>query len=139
MAFTELHQKCNDCGSSDALSYNEDGSSYCFACATFTPSPDGTGGSVRDINDYRVPEHRAPVMELRGAHRSLQDRGLDARTMEKYSTTLCGEDVHFGYHTPDGELTAVKKRTPDKKFKIEGDWKKAGLFGQYLFLSLIHI
>ena len=135
MAFVELHQKCNDCGSSDALSYNEDGSSYCFACATFTPSPDGVGGSVSDINDYRVPTPRVPVMELRGQSRSYQDRGLDARTMERYSTTLCGDEVHFGYYTPDGELTAVKKRTPDKKFSIEGDWKRAGLFGQHLFPS----
>ena len=93
MAFVELHQKCNDCGSSDALSYNEDGSSYCFACATFTPSPDGAGGSVSDINDYRVPNPRVKTVELRGQSRSLQDRGLDARTMERYSTTLCGDST----------------------------------------------
>jgi hypothetical protein len=37
MSFVKLHQQCDDCGSSDALSYNEDGSSYCFACAKFTP------------------------------------------------------------------------------------------------------
>ena len=54
MAFVKLHQQCDDCGSSDALSYNEDGSSYCFACAQYTP-PEATGGSVSNIKERVVP------------------------------------------------------------------------------------
>ena len=135
MAFVELHQKCNDCGSSDALSYNEDGSSFCFSCGKYTPSPDSVGGSVRDINDYRIPTPKSSNVVLRGEYRSFSDRGISKHTMEKYSTTVRDGEVNFGYHTPDGELTAIKHRTPDKKFKIEGDWTRAALFGQHLFPS----
>lgn len=135
MAFVELHQKCNDCGSSDALSYNEDGSSFCFSCGKYTPSPDSVGGSVRDINDYRIPTPKSSNVVLRGEYTSFSDRGISKHTMEKYSTTVRDGEVNFGYHTPDGELTAIKHRTPDKKFKIEGDWTRAALFGQHLFPS----
>ena len=129
MAFVKLHQNCDDCGSSDALSYNEDGSSYCFACAKFTPSPDSVGGPVRDINDYRIPTPKSSDVVLRGEYTSFSDRGIAKHTMKKYSTTVRNGEVNFGYHTPDGELTAIKHRKPDKTFKIEGDWTRAALFG----------
>ena len=32
MTFVKLHQPCPECGSSDALSVNEDGSAFCFSC-----------------------------------------------------------------------------------------------------------
>mgnify|MGYP003125776817 CR=1 FL=1 len=32
MTFVKTHQPCPMCGSSDAASYNEDGSVYCFSC-----------------------------------------------------------------------------------------------------------
>lgn len=53
MAFVKLHQQCDDCGSSDALSMNEDGSSYCFSCAKFTPS-ESTGATVSHIKEKVV-------------------------------------------------------------------------------------
>ena len=130
MGFVKLHQKCDDCGSSDALSYNEDGSSYCFSCGTHTKA---VGGSVSDISDYREPNPRVNEVTLRGDFKGIRERGIDATTMGKYSTTVHGDDILFGYHDVDGTLVAMKKRSPDKKFKIEGEWKRAGLFGQHLF------
>ena len=135
MGFVKLHQKCNDCGSSDALSYNEDGSSFCFSCGTHTPSPKTVGSAVRDISEYRVSTPRVNEVALRGDFKGVRERGIDATTMAKYSTSVDGDDVLFGYHDSEGTLAAYKKRSPDKKFKIEGDWKKAGLFGQHLFPS----
>ena len=38
MDFIKTHMPCDDCGSSDALSLNADGSTKCFACGNFTPS-----------------------------------------------------------------------------------------------------
>ena len=32
----ESHLPCPDCGSSDALAKNSDGSTYCFSCSTHT-------------------------------------------------------------------------------------------------------
>ena len=133
MGFVKLHQKCDDCGSSDALSYNDDGSSFCFSCGQHTPAHKATGGDVRDISDYRIPTHRANEVTLRGDFKGVLERGIDATTMAKYSASVDGDNILFGYHDSDGVLTAYKKRTPDKKFKIEGDWKSAGLFGQHLF------
>ena len=135
MAFVKLHQNCDDCGSSDALSYNEDGSSYCFACAKFTPSPEGTGGSVSNIKERVVPGQGFDRSSFAEPYKGYQDRGLTATTMAAYSAQQKAGNILFGYHDPVGELVAVKTRYPDKQFKIAGDWKKAGLYGQHLFPS----
>ena len=36
MAFDKTHQPCPDCNGSDCLSYNKDGSTWCFSCETYT-------------------------------------------------------------------------------------------------------
>ena len=38
MAFDKTHQPCPDCNGSDCLSYNKDGSTWCFSCETYTRS-----------------------------------------------------------------------------------------------------
>jgi uncharacterized Zn finger protein len=35
MAFKKIHQSCPDCGGSDPLAVNEDGSTKCFNCGTY--------------------------------------------------------------------------------------------------------
>ena len=35
MAFVEYHLHCESCGSSDAVSLNDDGSAYCFSCSGY--------------------------------------------------------------------------------------------------------
>ena len=40
LKFVKYHQPCPSCGSSDALSLNEDGSGKCFSCHKFSPSID---------------------------------------------------------------------------------------------------
>ena len=37
MSFKKLHQPCPECGSSDAVSINEDNSGWCFSCLTRIP------------------------------------------------------------------------------------------------------
>jgi twinkle protein len=66
-------------------------------------------------------------------YKGYLDRGLTATTMAAYSAQQKAGNVLFGYHTAQGELVAVKTRYPDKQFKIGGDWKKAGLYGQHMF------
>ncbi len=134
MGFVKLHQQCEDCGSSDALSYNEDGSSYCFACATYTP-PETTGAAVSEIKERVVAGHGFNKAAFTEPYRGYQDRGLTATTMAAYSAQQRAGNILFGYHTASGELVACKTRTEDKKFSISGDWKKAGLYGQHLFPS----
>ena len=40
MAFTQTHQPCDKCGSSDGAAINDDGSTYCFVCQNYS----GQGG-----------------------------------------------------------------------------------------------
>jgi twinkle protein len=133
MGFVKLHQRCDDCGSSDALSYNDDGSSYCFACAKFTPSESTGTGEISQLKDKVVPSGGFDRSLFSEPFKGYQDRCLTAQTMAAFNVAQKSGNVHFGYHTDTGELTAVKTRYPDKTFKISGDWKKASLFGQHLF------
>ena len=136
MAFVKMHCECKDCGSSDALSYNEDGSSYCFACQKYTPPLEDTGASVSNIKEKVVPGQSFDEEAFREPYRGLSDRNLTADTMSVYSAQQKAGSVLFGYHSPEGELVAVKTRSPDKQFKISGDWKAAAsLYGQHLFPS----
>ena len=59
MAFTNTHQPCPDCDSSDALAYNEDGSSKCFVCdSKYTPAAKADNvrelGSISDVPKPRL-------------------------------------------------------------------------------------
>ena len=71
MAFTETHQPCPDCDSSDALSYNDDGSSYCFNCSKYTKADKVDNvrelGSISDKPkpSFTQTEHRLITAEYR--------------------------------------------------------------------------
>lgn len=131
MPFVKTHQPCNDCGSSDALSYNEDGSSFCFNCEAFTQSKDYTpketqveakklDTDVRDSFDH-------------AQYRTILDRGINSETAKAYKCLFDGTEYKFGYTDGNGNVVATKTRTPNKDFFINGDWKSAQLFGQHLF------
>jgi len=131
LPFVKTHQPCNDCGSSDALSYNEDGSSFCFNCEAFTQSKDYTpketqveakklDTDVRDSFDH-------------AQYRTILDRGINSETAKAYKCLFDGTEYKFGYTDGNGNVVATKTRTPNKDFFINGDWKSAQLFGQHLF------
>ena len=69
---TQSHQPCPDCGSSDALMINDDGSTYCFSCEKFTPSKNGQ----EDI--------KTPSDFVKGYSRTIADRSLNKDTCAKY-------------------------------------------------------
>ena len=57
MSFVELHQPCPDCGSSDALSVNDDGSAFCFSCGQwFSRSryESITGTTFKQMGDIQI-------------------------------------------------------------------------------------
>ena len=136
MPFTETHQPCPDCGSSDGLAFNDDGSSKCFVCDTFTPAPKDNVRELGAISEAPKPsfsqtEHRLITAE----YRSITDRLITGTTAKKYSALKSGEVTTFGYYDPSDPTkpVAAKVRNPDKRFSIIGDWKHAGLYGQHLF------
>lgn len=131
MGFEKTHQPCPDCGSSDALAVNEDGSSKCFSCGVFTPSArliDVDGVEVFPTIKNRV---EAPSDAFKGV---FNDRRLAVSTSEQFGVLQDDDgNVFFPYHNRQGERVAFKQRDTDKNFKAVGDIKDALLFGQHLF------
>ena len=123
----KAHQPCEDCGSSDALCIYDDDHSYCFSCNTHTRL---SSGLLKPMNNVAVIE---PFKQPSGDYRSIPDRGIIKDTAEAYGCLADGNNITFLYKDEEGKVVAAKKRTPDKRFTIAGQWDKAGLFGQSLF------
>lgn len=103
---------CPSCTSSDAYSEWDDGHGYCFSCETYTP-PKG----VEYTLEY------------------LPWRGISPDTFRRYEVktrvSSDGEPLALAFPYPNG---SVKVRSiAEKKFWVEGDISKAGLFGANLF------
>ena len=137
MAFSKLHQPCELCGSSDGLSYNDDGSGKCFSCDTFFPN--GCGAT-----------HTKPAQAVSGSSwdvvrdtlllsdfQAITDRGLSTHSCKQYQCIDTGPYVIYGYFAADDahQVVAAKLRYPDKRFSTVGDWAEGGLYGQQLFSS----
>jgi twinkle protein len=113
---TRAHQPCPDCGSSDALSYYDDGHTFCFSCNKHT-NGDPVSELTNDDFDY--------------TYQYVATRGLTQNTMEKFDILTKvdpnGTPVAHGYKYPNG---AIKIRNLLKKeFHSKGEMSSATLFG----------
>ena len=129
MAFVKMHQPCNDCGSSDGLSVNDDGWTHCFVCEERRPP---------ESDDYTTTHREVQVeaKQLDTTHETyvtIIDRGINSDTAKAYKCSKDGLMYHFNYTDDKGEIIAYKTRTADKNFRINGDWSNAQLYGQHLF------
>ena len=118
------HQPCPDCGSSDALLINEDGSTHCFSCEKHTPSTEYKKSTLS--SDF-----------IKGIARSIDERCLKKETCQKYKYnigTYNGQEVQVAtYRDLDGNPVFQKIRYTDKKaFKTIGEFKPL-LYGMHLF------
>jgi len=137
MTFVLTHQSCDSCGSSDARSIDEDGSSYCFSCNTQFPG-DGSAPEAPVKLSERFDDFSSTKVALQTKKAvSIPQRGLTTSTCERYNCVTDGHKVLFGYylHTDQHNPIAAKIRLPDKRFMTTGDWHSAGMFGQQLFAS----
>ena len=129
MAVPQSHQRCPDCDSSDALLINDDGSTKCFSCGKFTPSPDG--------GDFCYTENSQTKEFIKGISRAIPERGLDSNTCSRYRY-ICGQDSYgkdvqvATYRNLKGEPVFQKVRYPDKTFKTIGKFEPL-LYGMHLF------
>lgn len=130
------HQPCEDCGSSDAKSYYDDGSSYCFSCNKFRKA----SGEVQTISEEDFEKKLLESIE-KGKFRDIPDRGLTKATCEKYGVrTLQKNGIivehKYPYQDAKGNRVATKTRVVEtKEFYSEGNMKGCALFGQVLFPS----
>ena len=132
MGYKKMHTACPDCGGSDPMVINEDGSTKCFNCGTYRRDEAAFESSTYA---YVPPSTRkalvAPSDAFLGA---IAERRLVHQTVNKYKVTQrAGGEVYFPYCAKGGEQVAVKVRGLEKTFKVEGDWKEAQLFGQNCF------
>ena len=130
------HQPCDDCGSSDAKSYYDDGSSYCFSCQRFKKAT----GDVQVISEEEFEKKLLESIE-KGKFRDIPDRGILKSTCEKYGVRTIQKngviiEHKYPYQDAKGNRIATKTRIcATKEFYVEGSLKNCALFGQCLFPS----
>jgi len=123
------HIPCDECGSSDANSLYEDGTTFCFACEGVTQGEGSlrTGGSKME----------KPKDFLTGTYRDIPKRKVYEDICRKYGYQIGDykdKPCHIAnYRNAAGELVAQKLRLPGKEFVITGNGKDMPLFGQHLW------
>lgn len=124
----QAHKPCPDCGSSDALLINEDGSTKCFSCGKFTPVNDETLCTTNNIYDIEF---------LKGKATPLPSRKILQETCKRYkymTSTFNGRSCEIAtYRDLKGNPVFQKVRFTDEKgFLIIGKYKPI-LYGMHLF------
>ena len=127
MAFTITHAPCSECGSSDALSYNDDGSSYCFSCSKHFKA----NNAVTPAS----PKMQSNENFITGEISPLTARGIHQETCKRYDYrvgSLRGLPCHVANYKDDSNtIVAQKYRFEDKRFSCAGT--PSTFFGQHLF------
>lgn len=134
-------EPCPKCGSADNLARYSDGHAHCFGfgCKYFEPATEAgaqapSGHSRKTMSDTKFVE---------GEPQALPARRITQETA-KHFNYLVGEfsgekaQVANYYDPATRELVGQKiRQKPDadgkKRFKVVGDIKKAGLYGQHLW------
>ena len=143
MPFVKFHLPCPDCGGSDPVSVNDNGSGYCFSCTKYFPNystaevqqPD----TVMDFVEYQrnTKMEQSSTPNLNSSFNELTDRKISLATAKKYgvrSTTRDGKiDKHYYPYYNGHELAGTKIRKQNKEFTWTGSPKEVGLFGENLF------
>lgn len=135
----KLHQPCPDCGSHDALTYYNDGSSYCFSCNTYRK---GTVKEIRYMDEISLEESKWDELKPdAGVFSDIPDRKLTEATCRKFGVKVIknssGIAQHiYPYYDKDNHLLCQKVRTvAGKSFHVlnGSQMKNALLFGQNIF------
>jgi len=136
--FVKYHLPCPDCGSSDALSVNKDGSAKCFSCDKFYPK---FSNGVSSMENY-VSKNTQPPKQINvhgGIFAKLTDRGISKETAEKFGVKVVfdanGElaQHHYPFYINNEQSANKIRYVKDKRFSFEGTIQDSGLFGQNLF------
>ena len=147
MGFAKYHLPCPECGGSDPVSVNDDGSGYCFSCRTFfknyesscrssfTPENDFCKQPV-DIKPYR----NNAMNNAEGEFVALTDRGISLNSAKTFGVkaikNLQGEIVkHLYPYYIANEIVGYKVREQNKMFTWKGTGQGSGLFGDQLCQS----
>jgi len=128
------HQPCPSCGSSDALTYYDDGHSRCFSCNTTTQGV--TQITQQDTGAYEKVHRLRPLPEV---YNDFPERKLTAQTVKHFKVTVIQDDTNkvrsvYPRFDADGMHIGNKLRLRfGGDFLWEGEPKRSVLFGQNLF------
>ena len=123
---------CSSCGSSDANALYDDGHSFCFSCNTHT-----NGASKVERVSLTSDGELGRLVEQwsRKQAASVPERSLKSASMGKYGVSV--SDTHHAYpYFKEGQTEPVAFKVRDvknKAFRVVGQLKEAGLFGQNLW------
>tara|TARA_R100001460_G_C3557048_1_gene175554 strand:+ start:1367 stop:3016 length:1650 start_codon:yes stop_codon:yes gene_type:complete len=137
MAFVKLHQPCPECGSSDALCINENGTAKCFSCGQFLKSSK-EDNTMEPLNTIQ-PNNNSYDNQHGAVFGPLIDRKISKETAQKYGVKVVynqNQEVvqHVYPFYNNNEQTAHKVRyVKDKNFSFHGTYDGTGLFGEQLF------
>ena len=123
---------CPDCGSSDARAEYDDGHSFCYSCNTRTQ---GEAPAMSQVTLTGSGELDRLVAKWSASKaQSIPERSLTSASVSKYGVVVDG-DWHYYPYFEEGitEPVAFKVRGPNKAFRVVGELKEAGLFGQQKF------
>ena len=123
---------CEECGSSDAKAYYDDGHTHCYSCEE-NVQQNSQGLKVTEIPK---PDKTFRQKVLKGSPSGLPHRRILKETCARYgywTTTYRGEKLELACYRKNNQVVAQKCRTPDKTFSILGDGKKLPLFGSHLY------
>ena len=128
------HQSCEECGSSDAKCYREDGTGFCFSCNTNFKSKNLEDIQVNTYNDnFNSVETLQDIANYNSY--PLSSRGISKDTVDFYNVKMSVDtngrpEAHFYPFTSKGKIVAYKKRELPKAFSTVGNFKDLELFGQ---------
>ena len=135
MEYQKTHQPCADCGSSNALAVNNDGSTKCFSCDTYHPPVDEL---LTDDEEEEQPMRHIgvkPSLLEKGKSVSIPNRNITQQTCEDFNVTVGSDGFkqYFPYYNEDNEWIANKIKyyaNEQKCFMTTGDWESTVLFNQ---------
>jgi twinkle protein len=136
--FVEYHKPCPECGGSDPVSINSDGTAKCFSCGTFFKDYESAmGGNVADFNSFKRTNDNAPFSQNQTFYHALTDRSISLETAKKYGVRSVKDESGkiIEHHYPayiNNEEVATKIRRENKVFNWIGSSKGTGLFGQQI-------
>lgn len=136
MSFVKYKLPCPNCGGSDPVSMNEDGSAWCFSCETrFKNYEKAMNGET--VSDFKTYKNNS-MNDVEGEFIALKDRSISLDTAKKFGvkahTNSKGEIVkHYYPYYNANEISGYKVREAGKIFNWKGDSRSSSLFGQQAF------
>lgn len=127
---------CSSCGSSDACATYDDGHTYCYSCEEHTnehPISSEVYVEPKDSNELG----RLVQQWQKASPKAMPERTIPSAAVGKYGVVVTDTHHLYPYFSEDrADPVAFKVRSiKDKTFRVVGQLKGAGLFGQHRYGS----